>query len=308
MMEKVVLFGAGNNYRQHKAEYEKKYHIVGVVDNHYMAYKEEHVCPVSYIKEIAYDRILITTTKFKDMYEQLITMGVSPSKIIIDTLNPERFAAKMFGNQYFGQHADDLVIGAIFARIGIEKPSYMDLGANHPLAGSNTAVMYLHGCRGINIEANPVLMYAIEHARPEDINLNVGISVKEGILPFYKYNDESGLNTFSISEAENWWNESREMIELPVTTLKRIIAEYCPDGFPDFLDCDIEGLDYAVLDDYDLISDGPKVICVEVRENEIAKFDHMLDRKEYFRFCRIGENNIYVQKKYGQPVCHCDFS
>lgn len=306
-MEKVILFGAGNNYRQHKTEYEKRYQIVGVVDNHYTNYKEEDIRPVSFINETTYDRILITTSNFKDMYDQLIEMGVSPSKIKIENLSLEMCAVKMLGNQYFGQHADDLIIEAIFARIGIEKPSYIDLGANHPLVGSNTAAMYLHGCRGINIEANPALMYAIEYARPEDINLNIGISVEEGILPFYKYNDESGLNTFSSSEAEQWWNESREIIELPVTTLKKITEEYCPDGFPDFLDCDIEGLDYAVLENYDLISDGPKVICVEVRENEIGKFDQMLDKKGYFRFCRIGENNIYVQKKFGRIVCHCDF-
>lgn len=217
------------------------------------------------------------------------------------------YISEILGNKYFGQHGDDLIIEAIFTRMGIGKPSYIDLGANYPFANSNTAAMYLHGCRGINIEANPSLMGAIKLARPEDINLNVGVSVEEGVLPFYKYDEASGLNTFSWNEAEKWWDASREVIELPVTTLKKIIEEYCPDGFPDFLDCDIEGLDYAVLEDYDLLSDGPKVICVETRPDETDKFDRMLDKKGYFRFCRIGENNIYIRKEYGQAVCHCDF-
>lgn len=308
MMENVILFGAGNNYRQYRNEYEKRYHIVGVVDNRYADYAQENIHPVSFINEIEYDSILITPEKYEDMYEQLIEMGVSFSKIKIHALSPEMYAFEILGNQYFGQHADDLILEAIFARIGIEKPSYIDLGANHPLAISNTAALYFHGCRGINIEANPVLMRVIERVRPEDINLNVGVSVKEGVLPFYKYDDKSGLNTFSRTEAESWGSgKIKEVIELPVTTLKKIVDKYCPDGFPDFLDCDIEGLDFAVLEDYDLVSDGPKVICVEIRSKEIDKFDQMLDKKGYFRFCRIGENNIYVQKKYGQAVSHCNF-
>lgn len=308
-MKKVILFGAGSNYRRYKDEYKKRYHVVGVIDNYYVNYVEENIHPVSFINEIEYDSILITVDKYEDMYEQLIKMGISPSKIKLQALSPEMYSYEIMGNRYFGQHADDLIIEAIFVRIGIEKPSYIDLGANSPLVGSNTAVFYLHGCRGINIEANPTLMQLLECSRPEDINLNVGVSTKEGVLPFYKINGKSsGRNTFSRTEAEKWGeNKIGEIIELPVTTLKKIIDKYCPDGFPDFLDCDIEGLDFEVLEDYDLISDGPKVICVEVREDEINKFDQMLDRKGYFRFCRIGENNIYVQKKYGQAVCHCNF-
>lgn len=308
MKERVILFGAGNNYRQYKIEYEKKYCIVGVIDNRYENYSEENIHPVSFINEMEYDSILITANKYGDMYEQLIEMGIWPSKIKVQALIPELYTCEILGNKYFGQHAEDLVIEAIFARIGIEKPSYIDLGANHPLAISNTAAMYLHGCRGINIEANPVLMRVIERIRPEDINLNVGISIKEGILPFYKYDDESGLNTFSKIEVERMGSDKiKEVIELPVTTLKKIVDKYCPDGFPDFLDCDIEGLDFEVLEDYAFISDGPKVICVEVKANEIDKFDLMFDKKGYFRFCRIGANNIYVRKEYGQAVCHCNF-
>ena len=107
-----------------------------------------------------------------------------------------------------------------------------------------------------------------------------------------------------MDEAKRWKMPIQETIELPVTTLEKIVQEYCPEGFPDFLDCDIEGLDYSVLDSYDLRGNGPKVICVEVRWPDMEKFDQMLGAKGYFRFCRIGENNIYVRNEYAGIVIH----
>ena len=45
-------------------------------------------------------------------------------------------------------------------------------------------------------------------------------------------------------------------------------------------------------------------MCVEVREKEIEAFDGMLSGKGYFRYCRMGENNIYVQEKYRDSLIH----
>ena len=93
-----------------------------------------------------------------------------------------------------------------------------------------------------------------------------------------------------------------EIVELQVTTLSTIIDKFCPNGFPDYLDCDIEGMDYDVLESFDLYNDGPKVICVEVKKMQINKFDKMLKSKGYFRFCRIVCNNIYVRDEYSMKL------
>src|ERR1035437_2058923 len=80
----------------------------------------------------------------------------------------------------YSQCGDDLNIDYVFRWRGIAHPSYIDIGANHPYSISNTAIFYENGCRGINVEANPQLIFVFQAARPDDINLNVGIGDKEG--------------------------------------------------------------------------------------------------------------------------------
>lgn len=305
-MDRVIIFGAGNNYEIRKENYKVQFEILGVVDNNYKQFGENIKSP-EVILEKEFDKVIITPTKYDEIYTQLLEMGVPVSKIIIDILDNDSFRQNILGNGFWGQHADDLIIEAIFARLEIKKPSYIDLGCNHPTSYSNTIAFYKAGCRGINVDASPDIIDMVKVVKPDDINLNVGVAAKEGELTFYMVDKYSGRNTFCLDEIKSWGGTVSKTIQVPVITLQQIIDEYCPNGFPDFLDCDIEGLDYEVLDSYDLKSNGPKVICVEVRGNEIAKFDNLLDSKDYYRFCRIGENNIYVQKKYSGVVSHISF-
>lgn len=301
-MEKVIVFGVGRNYRIHRRQIERMYEVVALVDNNWTLLSNG-VQPVEVIKNEVYDYILVTPQDHRAMLQQLKGLGISSAKVKLLISMPEFYECEILGYSYWGQHCEDLVLSSIFAMIGIEKPTYMDLGANHPVLISNTHFLYKQGCRGINIDANPNMKAVFEKVRPEDINLNVGVSVKEGTLPFYVFGEQCSLNTFSKSEAEKLEKldcSVQKIIELPVVKLESIVAEYCPDGFPDFLDCDIEGLDYEILSDYDLASNGPKVICVEVRAEDIGKFDEMLKKKGYFRFCRLSGNNIYVQNRYGE--------
>ena len=104
----------------------------------------------------------------------------------------------------FSQCGEDLIIEYVFTLRGISHPSYIDIGANHPFFLSNTALFYLKGCRGINIEANPYLMDDFLKYRSEDTNLNYGININnETVLDFYIMND-STLSTFSEIEAKNY--------------------------------------------------------------------------------------------------------
>lgn len=305
MKKKIVIFGMGYMWESNRSSLQEMYDIVAYIDNAWES-KGSEVQPVEVVKEIDYDYIFITPKRHGEMYKQLLDMGIDRGKIRLYGLEKGQ---SIMGYDYYGQHCDDLIIAAIFQRIGIHRPSYMDIGANNPYQFSNTATLYKHGCRGINIEADPLLLEELKNARPKDINLAIGIALTEGIIPFYKFYDSCGRNTFDKDEAEKWKDLSvTNVVELPVTTLKKVVDEYCPDGFPDFLSIDIEGLDYDVLDGYDLKNNGPKVICVEVRPNETGKFDKMLDEKNYYRFCRIGENNIYVKKEFAPRVSHCKFS
>src|SRR5690606_15965677 len=110
---------------------------------------------------------------------------------------------------------------------------YVDVGAHHPTHYSNTYLFYKRGWRGINIDAMPGSMEPFRKLRPHDINLEIPISSKTEILPFYIFNRPT-LNTFSRAEADrkNGWGNFKliKTIEMEAFPLSEILDKYLPKG------------------------------------------------------------------------------
>lgn len=304
-MKKVVIVGLGNRYHEYIGKINELYDVVGYFDNDITKHNEK-IKAVSSIEDCIYDWVIVTPDDDVNLWKELLALGVKKEKIksLYEIFN-------IYGNKTpigitcYGQHYDDLIVAGILGQIGVERPTYIDLGANHPVKFSNTYLFYLSGSRGVNVDANPDIMQAVTRMKPDDINLNVGVASTRGTMPFYIYDTISGLNTFSKVEVENNFNNKEyRTIDIPVVLLEDIIRDYFNEKAPDFLDCDIEGLDYEVLQSYDMKEDGPKVVCVEVRQREIDKFDELMTLQEYYRFCRLGENNIYVRNEYKSILSH----
>lgn len=203
-----------------------------------------------------------------------------------------------FGHLTYSQHGEDLMICNLFALMKIKNPSYLDIGAHHPFNISNTALLYARGSRGVNVEANPNLIYEFKKNRPLDKTLSVGIGIESAYKDFYMFDDFSGLNTFVKDEAF----KINKVINLYVCTMNDIVNVHCEERFPDFLTMDVEGLDYNILRYADFSKSNPKIICVEVRKNDTTKFQKMMGKKEYFLHCRMGENLIFIKERYINEV------
>ena len=106
-----------------------------------------------------------------------------------------------FSNLSYSQEGEDLILNRFFNNK--ENGFYVDVGAHHPRRFSNTYSFYKKGWRGINIDALPGSMVAFNKERPNDINLEIGISKKESELLYYMFN-EPALNTFSETEAVSY--------------------------------------------------------------------------------------------------------
>ncbi|KQM63982.1 hypothetical protein ASE74_12325 [Pedobacter sp. Leaf216] len=205
----------------------------------------------------------------------------------------------------YSQYGEDLIIKSIFREyLGIDKPSYIDIGAHHPFHLSNTALFYKFGCRGINIEANPDLINAFKQFRPEDQNLNIGITASNSEnLDFYIM-EQPELNTFLKKQAEELASKGypiKKTINITCLKLSNIIQNYCNGKFPDLLSLDVEGLDEDVLGSYDFQATKPKIICVEnlyadkdgfLRKNEMIR--SILHENSYFLIADTFLNDIYV--------------
>lgn len=207
----------------------------------------------------------------------------------------------------YSQSGEDIILQHIFRIKKIEKPTYIDIGAHHPYFLNNTALMYKNGSRGINIEPDPDLFKLFPAHRKNDINLNIGISSKNGIADFYRMNS-STLNTFSKEEAEHMQeNEGypiKEVLKLKTFTVESIIEQHANGIFPDVLSLDVEGLDFEILESINFEKSKPKIICVETitfsKTGNGTKRKEIIDlvvSKGYENYADTNINTIFISSE-----------
>lgn len=148
------------------------------------------------------------------------------------------------------------------------KGFYIDVGAHHPYRYSNTVHFYQNGWCGINVEPTPGAIRLFNLFRKRDINLNIGIDIEPGVLPFYCFN-EPALNSFDKKIAENKAVTTKyritNVIEIRTLPLSQILDRHLPLGQKiDFLNIDAEGFDLQVLKSNDWTRYIPLFIMVEV--------------------------------------------
>lgn len=216
-----------------------------------------------------------------------------------------------FGHLTYAQFGEDLIVANLFVMLGNGKPTYIDVGAHHPVDISNTALLHLRGSHGINIEANPDLFSAFEALRPNDVNLNIGIGVEPGVMDFYRMDTTSGRNSFSLDNINSFIDANPEQritetLKVRVETLNAIVDQYCSGDFPDFLSIDVEGWDYDILNSADFSKSRPAVICVEaISGNDIDESERlisMLEGKGYELYMRTVANLIFLDNKSMEKI------
>ncbi|WP_051216903.1 glycoside hydrolase family 99-like domain-containing protein [Butyrivibrio fibrisolvens] len=211
-----------------------------------------------------------------------------------------------FGNATFSQFGDDLVVMNIFERLGIKKPSFLDIGAHHPFVMSNTALLYKNGSRGINVEADKDLIPAFLVERKEDTNVLACVDAEEGEKTFYKIPKAPGCSTIVKNRASAFINERPEFGPIEegntkTVTMDKIVMDFNDGVYPDFLNLNVGGNEYAILKSSTLLySNGPAVIDVEVDGNEHEKVKELLGNDGYVFFMRVGVNDIYLRERYSK--------
>lgn len=205
----------------------------------------------------------------------------------------------------YSQSGEDVIIKFIFDCIGIKKPTYIDIGANHPFILNNTALFYLAGAHGINIEPNPELFKLLNKHRGKDTNLNIGVAQEKGPLDFYLMSSPT-MSTFSKAECEKLQKETSmklsRVVKIDTDSISNVINQYAHGIFPDFLSLDVEGFEEIILQSIDYEKNSPKVICIETlsytENNTEAKDQHMIDfllERGYRLFADTYINSILIK-------------
>ena len=243
--------------------------------------------------------------------EKIRSAKLKIEKVIKNYLSNEANAKpiqkeKNYSRVSYSQSGEDLIVRFIFDAIGIQVPTYIDIGAYHPEQLSNTALFYQNGSRGINIEPDPTLFESFKLERVEDINLNIGISDLEGEMDFYIMSTPT-LNTFSREEAEKCSDQGDHQIvsisKMKVDLISNLVEKYCEGVFPEFLSLDVEGFDLRILQSINYEQSSPLIICVEtisfsetgngVKDIHLIQF---LEGKGYMVYADTYINTIFVKR------------
>ena len=202
----------------------------------------------------------------------------------------------------YSQHGEDSIIIEYFKDNG--KGIYLDLGCYHPIKYSNTNLLFRNLWQGINIDMNPMTIDLFKIARPKDFNLCEAISNEEKKEIAYFDDYVSPINTlnknFSDYASKKISLRTHKKKEINTLTLESIIKKNNINLKKiDFLNIDIEGMDYDVLTSIDLKKYNPKVICVEMYDKNFkldkAKFENYLNNYQYSLKNFVGSNTgIFV--------------
>lgn len=166
------------------------------------------------------------------------------------------------GVRSWSQFGEDISLRRILAA---EKGQYIDVGAGHPIIGSNTYALWREGWRGVLIDPLPSNATALRRVRGGDIVIEAACRDSTEPLTIYEY------ATYQLSTA------SREVVaELALRDIhpiaERTVASVrladlnvtAVPADPFLLTIDVEGAEMDVLQGNDWSHFVPGVVCVEM--------------------------------------------
>jgi len=197
-----------------------------------------------------------------------------------------------FEKKSYAMEGEDLEIVKILKNIN--NGFYVDAGGFHPLDRNNTYLLYKKNWRGINIDLSEFSIDLFNFIRPKDININVAVSNSDESVTFYYQKELSQLSTIKKNIANQRMQgliKEKKIKSNKLTTIlnnskfnKRKI---------DFLNTDVEGADFDALKSLDFKIYRPKLICVEI-------YDENIEQSEIYIFLK----KLNYTKKWSATFSH----
>tara|TARA_Y100000758_G_C15965987_1_gene391371 strand:+ start:190 stop:786 length:597 start_codon:yes stop_codon:yes gene_type:complete len=161
---------------------------------------------------------------------------------------------------------------------------YVDVGCYHPIHRNNTYLLYKKNWRGINIDVSQFSVELFDHLRPDDLNYNCAVSNKNETVKLFFQKELSQLSTTENDQAKKVFQGNIKEKEIQAFTLDEILnRDKYKNVKIDFLNIDVEGADFKVLNGLSFQKFNPELICVEIHDKEIkeSKIYNFLKDKNY---------------------------
>jgi FkbM family methyltransferase len=189
-------------------------------------------------------------------------------------------------------------------KFGIEQGTFVDIGANDGITGSNSMLLEEKGWKGLLIEPN--------HKHAEALSKRTGskvffIAISESpSVDFHVVDGPKNLHGLSRIQSSDIFREKIEKeggqivkLVLPAKRLTVLLDENQVNREFELLSIDTEGHELVVLKTLDFQFYQPKMIIVEDNsKGSNSTIDRYLSSKKYRRVSRIGVNEIYVHQIY----------
>jgi FkbM family methyltransferase len=226
------------------------------------------------------------------------SMGSTIRNIISD-----KFPSYFYFRSYSQWGEDSVISQFLHSKTG----SYIDIGSGHPIKGNNTYFLYQRGWTGILID--PILHNSklSKKYRHKDVFYKTIVSNKNGNEQFWEFRNY-GLSTSDPVRASLLLKQGEALnarYDVTAISLNEILNEYLAtnNDAPELLSVDVEGLELQVLESNDWNIFKPKVICIEVLNNDLQKeiFNNsqvflFLSSRGYNLRASVGNSQIFVRK------------
>lgn len=228
----------------------------------------------------------------------LLDVVLSPE--LRNTIRSKVLGSNWKESTFFSQHGEDVTLRMIFKLLKVNKTDgfFVDIGAYHPTAISNTFYFYLKGWRGINVDPSPESIRLFNQYRPEDINVQAGVSDERGVLKYHIMPGKPMENSFDDSHIAGRGNDDEvsESMDVEVMPLGELLDQYLPAGQTiDFFSIDVEGMNYKVIESNNWDKYRPQVVLVEKHlDDELdQRMLNLLYSKDY-KLVQDFYNNFFL--------------
>ncbi len=129
----------------------------------------------------------------------------------------------------YAQMGEDRILEYLFKELKIDKPTYLEIGTNHPIHCNNTYFFYsYYGSRGVLVEPDVYFHPIIKKYRSGDVLLTSGIALNASTeADFYVYEKKyRGFSTFSKEEVDVRAKDNVHFIE----KIKVPLIDICFEG------------------------------------------------------------------------------
>ena len=191
-----------------------------------------------------------------------------------------------------------------------KKGIYFDVGCFHPFMYSNTCLLHNNGWRGVNIDINPTTIDLFNIVRPKDINLCTAIDENKSEFKFYYDDPFSPVNTldkefYKDSKEAHFKKYKKESFvgdivkNVKSKTIDEILEISNLYTNIDFLNIDIEGMDFKTLKQLVPKKLSPILISIETHDpanNKLRDCDQIisfLKENNYIIYKRVGPSTLF---------------